>query len=697
MSTWREQTDGWQAVLDNGDAVLLTRNGHLRLGSGPLSPVLAWTGPDGSRSLADLELAFSGASIRAAADRAAGQTLTCRWQGPEWALEVRLTCYPELQVLRMDGALERRADAPAEVADARWEWTHPLPQNFSGRLRVHTLHGVRLEDQGGFPVSFLERFNVLGPRGKLRLSAEQEQAGIRPSSSNWWVPWFAVTDGQGRGVFAGIHWSGIWKAEAEWVPQQGDRPAHVRIAAGTAFSRTLGRDERLELPASFFGVFARDGLHEATERIHRYVRSAVAPPPPDERFPWVQFNSWYPWQANLNEAEMEEQLELAARLGVEVFVLDDGWFRGWDPKAGWGAGAGWWVADDAKFPSGLRAFGERVRATGMRFGLWIEPERVDPRVLKETGIQEAWLAGSEDNQPYLPTRSNAWQQPCFGCPETAAWAKAQLDRLIGEYGADWIKWDFNQYRVCRRSDHGHQSGDGNRAHHLGVYEVMEYVRRRYPHVALENCASGGSRLDYGVIRYAHVNWLSDIPSPSYRARSQFGGAVLAYPPEYHNAWVIPDPAEPLTEENARYKLRSCMLGAFGISYPLPGLPESVLRIIAEEIRNYKRLRPLITAGRFRRLLPQETSTASWGAYAYLRDNAGPDDGLHGAVLVFRGADSQVVAQTILIPGLEPERTYRLSDPQMGMLAEATGAQLAAEGLPVRLAKAGSSALIWIEA
>src|SRR5690606_11221216 len=99
-----------------------------------------------------------------------------------------------------------------------------------------------------------------------------------------------------------------------------------------------------------------------------------------------------------------------------------------------------------------------------------------------------------------------------------------------------------------------------------------------------------------------------------RARSQFAGAVLAFPPEFHNAWVIPDSWEPFTAANARYKLRSCMLGAFGISYPLPDLSPEVRQIVAEEIANYKKLRPLIREGQFRRLLPQETSLAAWSAF-----------------------------------------------------------------------------------
>src|SRR5690606_13563793 len=170
--------------------------------------------------------------------------------------------------------------------------------------------------------------------------------------------------------------------------------------------------------------------------------------------------------------DMEEQLDLAAELGIEVFVLDDGWFKGWQEGAGWGVGAGWWVADEKKFPGGLLAFVEKVKARGMRFGLWIEPERIDPAVLAESGVDERWPAASRDNVPFPRSAHNRWAHPCFGCPETVEWAKRQIDRLVVDYGADWIKWDHNAYRVCRRSDHGHQEGDGNWAHVMGVYEQL---------------------------------------------------------------------------------------------------------------------------------------------------------------------------------------------------------------------------------
>lgn len=499
-------------------------------------------------------------------------------------------------------------------------------------------------------------------------------------------------------MYTGIHWSGLWTIEAEWRPLPGEGPQHVLAALGFDIARRFEKAERTDLPAAFLGLTAQGGLTAATQQLHDYVRSTIRREFPDDKFPWVQFNSWYPWRAKLFAKDMEEQLDLAAELGIEVFVLDDGWFKGWQEGAGWGVGAGWWVADEKKFPGGLLAFVEKVKARGMRFGLWIEPERIDPAVLAESGVDERWLAGSPDNVPFPPAAHNRWAQPCFGCPETVEWAKRQIDRLVVDYGADWIKWDHNAYRVCRRSDHGHQEGDGSWAHVMGVYEVMAYVRERYPHVVLENCASGGNRLDYGVLEYAHVNWLSDLPSPSYRARSQFGGAVLAYPPEYHNAWVIPDKAEPLTEQNARYKLRSCMLGAFGLSYPLPDMSPGVQEIVAQEIANYKRLRPLIAGGRFVRLLPQETGLAAWSAYAYLAAQSkanGPAPDLAGAVLVFRGSQAPVGKLRIPVPGLVDNVQYLMQDADSGETWKATGRELASHGLAVELPEPGTCTLIWM--
>lgn len=767
MGIWQATTWGWLGMCGAADpsrVVRVSRTAAIQLGDGPLQPILEWQCGDRllDTSLASLTLlqsriepfhaapkprdaAPSGGAPSFRSDEPA-ETLVLRLTGEAWEVEARITLFPGLDVVRLAGSVTSRRDGQL-VASPRWRWAIPAGRSpEDGRAwRAYTVQGSKLEEQGSFPVTFIERFDYLWPGSERSWSAEPQRPGVRATSSNEMLPWLAVASDSGRAAFASVHWSGLWTLGA--ARRTGDDPdrEYIALSAGLKFSRALAAGETIELPAAFAGWCDAGGLHEASSRTHRYARAAAMPPRPDERFPWVQFNSWYPWNARLYQRDMEAQLDLAARLGVEVFVLDDGWFRGWFEGGGWGEGAGWWIADEAKFPEGIRAFRDRVHARGMKFGLWIEPERVDGKVLAPSGIPPAWLAGTEANEPFQKDPSSVFQQPCFGCPGVVAWAKKQLDRLISEYGADWIKWDHNYYEVCRRSDHGHGQDDGNWAHIRGVYEVLDYVRRRYPHVVIENCASGASRLDFGLLERTRVQWLSDLPSPSYRARSQFGGAALVFPPEYLNAWVIPDSREPLTPESARFILRSAMLGAFGLSYPLPDLSPETYEIVRQEIGHYKRLRPLMAGGRFVRLLPQETSLETWGAYAYVAcgrpaadpgDPCGPDTpgrsggaGCSGAladpgnpdcpggrlvaaILVFRGAKSPVRSLTLpwsgsprldlpmdaVLPGNADRSdaiSYTLHFQDTGLRIHRPGRQLQDEGITVTLPSPGSCELIWV--
>lgn len=696
---WHADANGWWVRCnpdpnDQPFIVRITLHGELQFAAGPAIPLLTWQAAGQAyRAYCDT---ITDARITPLPGTVAGTTLvlplTC---GPS-QVELRITCFPSLGVVRLGGSIT--ASQPlAALADCRWQWAIPIPNTESAHpVQLHRIQGVRLFDQSSFPVSFLEVNQPLR-RGPLAWGADAGQTAAHPTSSNMWLPWLAACDHTGTGAAFGIQWSGLWKAQAEWVP--GAAPgssAHVLVSLGSVFTCNVAGGSAVELPPAFVAL-TQNGLRHVSQQIHTYTRTAVKAQTQSDTMPWVQFNSWYPWRAKLHDSEMEKQLGLAAQLGFEVFVLDDGWFLGGYEGAPWGAGAGWWIEDPAKFPSGIKAFGEKVHANGLKFGLWIEPERVDTRVLPQTGIRQAWLAGDEDNQPFAPHKSGSGQQLCLGCPEGVAWAKQQLDRLVGEYGADWIKWDHNRYQVCRRSDHGHQAGDGNRAHILGVYEVLRYLRERYPHVVVENCAAGGTRVDYGLMQYTDVTWLHDIPSPSYRARSQFAGASQAYPPEYLNAWVIPDTWEPLTERNARYKLRSCMLGAFGVSYPLYDLSSPVLSILKEEIAHYKRLRPLITHGRCVPLLPQPTSLSAWSAQAYLLHPTQQvsGDSPCGAILAFRGNHESGSRQRLQVPGLAPETQFRVADQDSGHHWLLSGIELAEQGIEITLAEPDSSALLWL--
>ena len=228
------------------------------------------------------------------------------------------------------------------------------------------------------------------------------------------------------------------------------------------------------------------------------MRAAVMPPTPED-FPWVQYNTWFAHLIDIDETILRREAELAARLGAEVFVIDAGW---WEPSRrtsdNFTTGLGTWQPSAEKFPSGIPAFGDYVRSLGMRFGIWVEPERVDLRQPATWRLD--WLVRHHDaivSPPWPPDTVSGWL--CFGHPDVQAWAIDWISRLVSDVNADWLKWDSNWWGVCTCANHGHSVTDGELHQVQGVHEVLAELRRRFPNLIIENCAGGGTRTDTAAL------------------------------------------------------------------------------------------------------------------------------------------------------------------------------------------------------
>jgi len=499
----------------------------------------------------------------------------------------------------------------------------------------------------------------------------------------------------GEGLFAGLLYSGRWSASA-------------RAAAGGAalaiysdgYAAPLAAGERWQGPGGFLGVYC-GGLDAAAHVQHAYLRTMVLPPLPAD-FPWVQYNTWFAHLVDIDEEILRGEAERAARLGCEVFVIDAGW---WEPSLrtsdNFTTGLGVWQPSAAKFPSGLPAFADYVRSLGMRFGIWVEPERVDLRQKVTWRID--WLARHHDaiiSPPWPPDTVSGWL--CFGHPDVQAWAIDWISRLVADLGAEWLKWDSNWWGVCTCTDHGHSATDGEFHQVEGVHNVLAELRRRFPNLIIENCAGGGTRTDFKMLSNSHVTWLHDASTPSRRVRFHMAGANTLFPPEVGNSFVIDAEDESLADPNTLTAdlntiARSRMLGAFGVSARLGEWTEAALAAVQTAIAQYKQLRPLIRHGRFHHLLPQPaydcpnlTPNGQWEAYA-LVDSAAQ----HGALWAFRAPEGEPV-RSIRLAGLAADRVYQITDQDTQQVVTASGARWMQEGVAIDLSER-TSALLLIEA
>jgi alpha-galactosidase len=414
-------------------------------------------------------------------------------------------------------------------------------------------------------------------------------------------------------------------------------------------------------------------------RKHWYPRNSLS-----ARLP-VEWNHWWPYEdAEINQAVFTKNVIEAEKMGFEVCTLDAGWFGPADAGTFWEHYRGdWHLVNDQRFPDGIRSLAEQVHARNMKFGIWCEIEGLG--ISAQVAIDHPDYVAKRDDQRlgYV----------CFGNPNVQDWAYATLTRLINEYQADWIKVDFNldPGAGCSRSDHGHQAGDGLYEHYQGYYRTLERVRRDYPQVVLENCSSGGLRIDLGMLRRTDMTFLSDPDWPEHDLQI-FWGASTMLAPDALLHWTFSDwrnlnpprqqnfnPHDPnLTQKKWDYYSRISMLGLYGLSQKLPDLPAWLAKRMAEHTSIYKNhVRRFIKEADLYRLTDQPRRSGEgerWPAFQYSLP-----DGSEHVLFVFRlpGGEAQ---RAIRMQGLLPDRMYQIEGFEGELSQQMLGRVLMEDGL-----------------
>ncbi len=591
---------------------------------------------------------------------------------------VHLECHEHQSIIRQ--WLE--ITAATDIAIHRVEPFH-LDVGIPNLTTLHTVSGV--QRQGGWRPD-------LGPYRSFRLEHESLASPVRRESglrSTWdETPWAALTgdNESAGGILIALEYGGRWELDA------------AQDAAGTSTAAAfapVGIIPEVEAgqtwisPSTWIGAFAGD-FDAAAAVMHKYLRDVVVPKT-DDAFPWVQYNTWFSYYCDLDAETLLAEADVAAALGVEVFYVDAGWWIG-NPRRRdrFSTGLGNWVENREKFPDGLKAFADGIRAKGMHFGLWVEPERVDLRTATTGSWNPEWIAREHEGRyircDWPSDTETAWL--CFGHPETQAWATQWIGALVEDLGIRWLKWDSNYWGVCTSPDHGHGVGDAEAAQLDGVQQVMEGLRARFPDLVIENCAGGATRMDFTLARQTPVAWLNDASEPAHRSRFHNAGASYLFPPEMLNAWVTESEHENVNRQDLpddvwRMVIRSRMLGAIGFSCRLVTWSDHIKAIAREEIDRYRQeLRPILKSGSFHHLLPQpELPSATlptpdtWEAY-----QISAVDGSRHIILGFRNVCPNGV-MTVPPANIEADSWYEVTADD-GAPSRHSGADLLAQGVPL---------------
>jgi alpha-galactosidase len=584
------------------------------------------------------------------------QTLSLRFRDRAYPLAVTLyyRIYDGHDVIERWVRLENTGGGPVTIEQAlSADWQLPHHE----RYRLTYLQGRALKE-----TQVTE--SVLGP-GKVVLESRR---GITSHQLNPWValdPDARATEESGEVWSAALAWSGTWKIVVETTAY-----GEVHCAGGVNdfdFRYRLDEGARLDLPA-FVGLYSNEGFGGVSRRWHAYERERVLPEAPAAVRP-VLYNSWEATAFAVNERNQMELAEQAAELGAEVFVLDDGWFGTRDNDE---AGLGDWTVNPEKFPHGLSPLIARVNALGMRFGLWIEPEMVNP----DSELYRAhpdWVYHFRNR-----SRTEGRNQLVLNLAreDVREWMCATLDRLLSEQHIEFVKWDMNRYF----SEPGWPEEVGRNPeriwleHVRNLYRIIDELRRRHAHVAFESCAAGGGRVDLGILSRVEQVWPSDNTDAFDRLRIQEGFSY-AYMPRVMMCWVTDCPNF-LTRRTVplRYRFHVAMAGSLGIGGDVARWSAQELEEARDFIASYKRVRSTIQNGLLYRLLSPRTGNVAASQYI-ARDGS--------EVVVLAWGHSQQFGETqVSLPlrGLDEEACYADAVSDMNY----SGAYLAQQGLPMNL-------------
>jgi alpha-galactosidase len=587
----------------------------------------------------------------------AGQTLWLRFRDRAYPFMVTLyyRIYDGHDVVERWVRLENTGGSGPVIVEQAFSADWRLPRRECYRMTY--LHG-----RWGRETQIAQA--MLGP-GKFVLESR------RGTTSHQFNPWVALdpearaTEESGEVWSTALAWSGSWKFVMETTPS-----GEVHCAGGVNdfdFRYLLNEGTGLDLP-TFVGLYSNEGFGGVSRRWHTYELEKILPASPEAVRP-VLYNSWEATGFAVNEQNQMELAEQAAALGVETFVIDDGWFGTRNNDF---SGLGDWTVNPEKFPRGLNPLIARVNTLGMRFGLWIEPEMVN----RDSDLYRAhpdWVYHFRNR-----TRTESRNQLVLNLArnDVREWMFVTLDRLLSEHHIEFVKWDMNR-SFSEPGWPDEAEGNPQRTwldHVLNLYWILDALRHRHPQVAFESCAGGGGRIDLGILSRVEQVWTSDDTDALDRLRIQEGFSY-AYAPRTMMCWVTDCPNF-LTKRTVplSYRFHVAMAGSLGIGGDLSRWTQQEREEAQSFIATYKHVRSVIQNGLLYRLRSPRTGNVA--ASQYIARN-----GSEVVVLVW-GHSLQFGETPLSLPlhGLEQDANY--VDATGG--AVYSGAYLAQKGLSINL-------------
>lgn len=544
--------------------------------------------------------------------RAIDHTLQIDWQ---------LQLDPDTDVLSITAGLTNTGGEPLQLE--QWLTTLPLPLNmtevmsFSGRW-VHEFQPQR----DRLPLGSLEYTNL---RGR---TSHDHFPGLLVSNRD-----FHADDGLVYGFHLG--WSGnhrqrLERSQLGFVQYQAGAqlmPGEVQLAPGESFTAP-----------TLYACRSNSGYNGIAERFQSFVRQHILTLNSDTRP--VHINTWEALYFDHHQEGLDRLAEAGARIGAERYVLDDGWFLGRRDDT---AGLGDWVVDPEVYPNQLHPLAATLKRHQLEFGLWVEPEMINPRSRLFEQHPDWVLAIEGQHQPLARhqrvldlTRS-----------EVRDYLFNHLDALLTDYPIGYLKWDMNRDHLQAADAQGRAAGYRQT---LGLYTLLERLRSQHPQVEIESCASGGARMDYGILRHTQRFWLSDCNDAHERQIMQHW-AALFFPAEVIGSHVGPPHSHTTSRVHSdTVRAGTAFFGHLGIEWDIRDLDAAAFADLARAIELHKQWRPLLHNG-----IRQAIDSGDEAQLAFA-----VSDGNAQLVSVFQQRmPTLAVGANLTLKRLQPDQRYRL--------------------------------------
>ncbi len=470
-----------------------------------------------------------------------------------------------------------------------------------------------------------------------------------------------TTEDSGEAIATSLIYSGNHKVQIELSPMD-----DLRLMIGINdfdFHWTLAPNTEFSTPQSVI-CYSNNGMGEVSRELHRFVQNRIIEPKWKDHQRYILINNWEGTYFDFNEDKIVAMAEEAKKLGIELFVLDDGWFGHRDDDH---TSLGDWFVYDSKLPNGIKGLSKRIVDLGMKFGLWFEPEMIN----EDSKLFETHPEWRVECSRYKPCQGRHQYVLDMTRADVGEYLYTMISGILRESEISYVKWDKNRNLtdIMSLELKPYQQKEFVFRYMLGLYKLIDRLVSEFPDILFESCSAGGNRFDLGMLYYMPQTWTSDNTDAIQRLDIQWGTS-MCYPVAAMGAHVSACPNHQ-TERITSIQLRGAvaLFGTFGYELDPLKMSDDEKTLVKNQVNAFKKHRKLISGGEFYRIQAPETNVCSWAVVGKDKSEA-----IVMVTRILSSANPNIIK--VRVPNLEPNAKYTVEE--LGITAY--GSELMNEGI-----------------